>query len=311
MVALLDPEAPKPTKLERRIVSPSEVAESLPPKDTNQLSERNSAVEREQLRRGETREVTPPAPPPAPPPQPMQTPKQAAARMVRDAPPDARDNTETTPERSPPKLLLSDEALFAKLARPDRAKPRPNAVREALRGADAAKTDQERIASLESYEPFSRHSFSRLLAQGRSGDADYLPDIPDGDITLLNAKADRYAVFVRRVATQVFGALRRKSWSDLPLSEVRRIRGFATIEAVLSPRGKLLEVRLQEPSGSQPFDKTVVAAVDEGAWDQNPPEGARAADGNYHFIFKAKTWGRGVPNSPQQARWLLLGTGLK
>ena len=43
---------------------------------------------------------------------------------------------------------------------------------------------------------------------GNSGSTDYLPNLPDGDITLLNTKADHFAVFVRRVAARVFAALR-------------------------------------------------------------------------------------------------------
>ena len=39
---------------------------------------------------------------------------------------------------------------------------------------------------------------------GPRGSADYLPNVRQGDITLLNTKADRFAPFVRRVGMRVF-----------------------------------------------------------------------------------------------------------
>jgi hypothetical protein len=156
--------------------------------------------------------------------------------------------------------------------------------------------------------------FERLKAQnqslGAAGIPDYLPDIPDGDITLLNAKADRFAIFVRRVALQVFGAIRQKNWQEIPINEIHRLRHFSTIHAVMNTKGELISVEIAQSSGSRPFDIVVNDSAKKGTWDQNPPKGAEAEDGNIHFIFKARSWARGANQGIGEQRWLLLGTGL-
>lgn len=279
-----------------QIVSPSEQTNpALPPPETSHRSERDSRVAREQIKRGEgVREL------PAPPPKPVAT--KSAEQPARES--------QTAPKAQQPRQLkLSEDKLLGQIAAAQQKETNDTLAR-AVQGDFAPKhSDTERLTTLESYEPFSHNSLKRLFSS-KPGDADFLPNIPDGDITLLNAKADHFAVFVRRVALQVFGALRRKSWAALPLAEASRAREFTVLEAILSPNGKLIKVRLTDSSGSESFDRVVTSAAEEGAWDQNPPPAAIAADGNYHFIFQAKTWARFIPNAAQEQRWILLGTGL-
>ncbi|OVE79877.1 hypothetical protein BVY02_01960, partial [bacterium J17] len=178
--------------------------------------------------------------------------------------------------------------------------------REAEQKDDKQVDDKQRAAKFLNAQPFRR----TLRSPGYDSFS-YVPDIQDGEITLLNAKADRYAVFVSRVATQVFGALRRRNWSQLTYSETKQVRRFTKIEAVMSKQGKLLSATVSDSSGSRKFDLVVEGAAKDGTWDQNPPEGAEWSDGNIHFIFASKTWSRPGPEGLGEARWILLGTGLR
>ena len=169
-------------------------------------------------------------------------------------------------------------------------------------------------SSIAHYAPFSRPSGSGARFLGSQGSSDYLPSLPDGDITLLNAKANQYAVFVRRVATQVFAELRSQGWEMLHGTDIRAATRFSVVRAILSPKGELESVVIESSSGSQRFDRILQSSARSGARDSNPPAGARASDGRIHFIFQARSWAEVVnePRTgfPMERRWLLLGTGL-
>jgi hypothetical protein len=178
----------------------------------------------------------------------------------------------------------------------------------------AAARSAQSAPDLSNYEAFSRPPGSGATFVGSGGVSDHLPNLPDGDITLLNAKANTYAGFVRRVAVQVFAQLRSQGWEKLSMSEVRRINDFTTIEAIMSPEGRFITMRLIEGSGSPQFDSVVKQAVPAGMKDPNPPAGAKASDGMIHFIFKARSWasiGAGRAGAPSEHRWILLATGLE
>ncbi len=168
---------------------------------------------------------------------------------------------------------------------------------------------QRRIQALSKAPPFARVSINRQTFSN-PGIQDFLPEIPDGDITLLNSKADRFAVFVRRVALQVFGTIRQTNWQDLPFSEIIKLRHFATIHVTMSPEGKLISSKIAKSSGSKAFDLVIKKSAKKGAWDQNPPSGATASDGNIHFVFQSRVWARGAVEGVREQRWILLGTGL-
>jgi hypothetical protein len=160
------------------------------------------------------------------------------------------------------------------------------------KNAAAAPSSQSSSSDLSKYEAFSRPPGSGATFVGSGGVSDHLPNLPDGDITLLNAKANTYAGFVRRVAVQVFAQLRSQGWEKLTMGEVRRIDDFTTIEAILSPEGRFMTMRIVEGSGSSSFDSVVKQSVAVGARDPNPPAGGRAG-------------------GPSEHRWLLLATGLE
>ncbi|HQH26366.1 MAG TPA: energy transducer TonB [Oligoflexia bacterium] len=291
-------EAKKTQREEKRtlhIAPPSDVPETAPPEKTEFLSDKNTSTEKQSVRRG-----MPEAGMPSP--QPREQ-KKEAAKAAAPEKPGGHDVKHAM------RLRLSEDELAAKLSDINRSPSPPKNDQGKSKNQNGAALDSSRVAKLQQHEPFRRSAPDPLFS-GRAGVPDVVPNIPDGEITLLNAKADQHAVFVRRVALQVFGALRKMSWAEVPHAQLRDARGFATVYATMSKDGKLLSVELDDSSGSQAFDRILVQAAKKGTWDQNPPPQAAAKDGVIHFVFQARTWVRFSGETYRESRWLLLGTGL-
>ena len=163
------------------------------------------------------------------------------------------------------------------------------------------------------YEPFSRPPGTGAKLLGTSGVNDFLPDLPDGDITLLNTKANKFATFVRRIATQVFSQMRAGGIEAMSGPEITRVGNFAVVRARLSKTGELLGVSLEGPSGSSRFDDILLKSARAGSRDPNPPPDAAASDGSIHFVFQSRIWGEMSTDRggmPFRRVWLLLATGL-
>lgn len=293
------------TQPRRQIVSPSVSTPAPPPQETTKLSDEDSLAPKEQIKRGDNGGIPNPTSQAQEAARSQQTHQpKAAPTERRSEPPKPEKETAAVKPRAPhtalKELRLDDSTLTERFAKPSNRKP------------------EEQITSPSNqanYKAFSRPQGSGATFVGAAGVTDHLPNLPDGDITLLNAKANTFAGFVRRVAVQVFTQLRTQGWETLNIREVQQISGFATVEAVLSPDGKFMRCRILESSGNPSFDSVVDQSVKAGARDPNPPEGARADDGLIHFIFKAKSWASiGMNNrngAPVERRWLLLSTGLE
>ncbi len=291
-------ERPPPT---RQIVSEPDSMETSQPVSSSLLSEKSRRAEKETIQRGDDPQAgAAVAQKSLIAKQETQIQKQSAQKKTSNQ----RHSTalkQKENQTAPPKLsqlALDSQTLQKSFAVPQSEK-------QPLR---------EEVSPQET-RPFSRPSGSGAAFLGRTGVSDFIPSLPDGDLTLLNTKADQYAVFVRRVATQVFGLLRSSGWETLRASDIQKISKETLLRAVLSPDGKLLRVELLESSGNSRFDDTVIAAAKQGAKDPNPPPGARADDGTIRFLFKSRTWVRYAAASrngaPIERRWLLLGTGLE
>ncbi|MCB0346110.1 MAG: hypothetical protein KDD66_13410 [Bdellovibrionales bacterium] len=288
-VSLLEP----PSSSKRQIVSPSKAPESAISPNTERLSDKNTLAEKESIKRGLPSEGQPTPPSKAVPetkPQPQKQPKET--QPIKQA----------TPAK--PSLKLSDQRVLStvgSLPVPSET-GKPKTMQEKIN--EVVRSQQTELA-----KPF-RKSGSQGAFFGQDGVPDHLPDIPDGDITMLNAKAFKFAVFVQRVAYRVFGEFRQRSWESLPASEILRTRGSVTVMATLNPKGELIKAEMLDSSQSKAFDTVLIGAANAGAWDHNPPPGAAAEDGNIHFLFKAKTWVRRSPDGVREQRWILLGTAL-
>jgi hypothetical protein len=330
--SFLQPKTSK--KAPEQIVSPSQAKKAAPPEETRLLSEKDSATEKEQIRRGDEggfpgqqstsaqsqaskqsggekaseprqeespKRVTQREPKPPQEKRPQEKPHEAPQKPVR----------ETVAKNSTGKLTdlqLDNSTLAKKFGGAESADP------EQVKSSspEDSKTSTEPLSD---YRAFSRPPGSGAAFLGQGGINDHLPNLPDGDITMLNAKANTYAGFVRRVAVQVFSQLRSRGWERLSAFEIRQMNDFTTVEAVLSPEGRLLAVKILEGSGSANFDSVLEQSAQAGAKDPNPPPGARAEDGNFHFIFKARSWSSSGANPRgggfSERRWLLLATGLE
>lgn len=292
--------APAPRVREQIVSTPDvqESAEVVP--ITRFQSERNVAVEKEQIKRGEPDAGPIVAPEAAPQPEPPAVKRQAQAGAGRQKPP-SRNPTEGESAQPQLALKLDDRTLLREF----NTAPSEARSLEDLEGA---------ARSAAGYAPFSRPFGSGAAFLGSRGSRDYIPTLPDGDITLLNTKANQFAVFVRRVATNVFGQLRSSGWEVIRATDIRQIQDFATVRAELSLQGELLSVRIDGHSGSAPFDDVLRDAVQRGARDPNPPKAA-ATDGKIKFVFQARSWARMASNprtgAPVERRWLLLATGLE
>jgi outer membrane biosynthesis protein TonB len=322
----------------KQIVSPSQSPELKPPKDTNRTSERDSNVEKESIRRAaepkpqsldNSQNNDKPRPPQNPEKEDVVETKnptknkvktEAKSKIPAVKEPSSKTKKENSSktaklrlpaDRLPGSIPIETKTEKFKGEEKDPAQSRLDALLSSSSNpaSNSNKSDRERERLLREYRPFGSQGIGSIFNR-RSGSADYLPNVTDGDLTLLNAKADRHAVFVRRVALQVFGALRRESWAELSYQSIRRLKDYTTIRAVMSPEGRLLEVIYESGSGVGEFDNLVKKAAKIGAWDKNPPASARHADGNIHFIFKARSWSRPMGEARREQRWLLLSTGL-
>lgn len=284
------------TKPPVQIVSPPDIQTESRPDNPKYISDKDNKAEIETIKRGDlggspgqdtSAETSKKSVPIEAPKSPRETGK-------------AKQNSETLALLQKPKqkkLKLQDQNLLSKYGEQQNEKVDAN----------------QSVGSSQPKE-FSRASGSGAAFFGTRGTPDYLPQLPDGDLTLLNTKASQYAVFVRRVATRVFGQLRQNGWDSLMASDIHRITDMVTVEASLNPTGKLVEARILQGSGSTKFDEILLLAVKKGIEDQNPPPEAALDDGNFYFIFKSRSWSRGAINRsglPTEQRWLLLGTGLK
>ncbi len=301
-VAVMDVTIEPPSALNSRtkeIVSPPAERAIKPPEDTNKLSDLDSLAVKEQVQRGDNGGL-----PGAPSQSQQQEHKQAQEqqRPAKQAPIDKQPE-HTSNDGHPLKNLKLDDATLAMKFGSQPSK----ATKQSSNAAPAATRNE--------YQAFSRPPGSGAAFLGNAGINDHLPNLPDGDITLLNAKANIYASFVRRVAVQVFTQLRSQGWEKLSQQQIQQLSDFTTIEAVLSRQGKLLSVRILSSSGSTHFDSVVNLSVSAGVRDPNPPPGAEAQDGAIHFIFKARSWSQMGFNRRSGAsleqRWLLLATGLE
>lgn len=321
------PRAVAPAQTARKQIVTEPLSPTEPPqKETNRLAEHDHRAEREQIARGMGNDavvrpgaVRPPAQPPSqpikpPPAKPRQekATEQGGARSLtraeRSREPSAPSEQER-PARRPPEpsrrtvapgsLRLDSEAVLSRFGSESSAQnPSPRAR---AAGASAAEATNSRLDAA-------------LSAPTGIGSADSIPGIRDGSVTLLNAKADKYAVFVRRVAYRVFATLRESGWTSLSAGHVRAIGRPVVVIAELSPQGTLISARVRQPSGSPRFDALVNAAVQQSVSDPNPPAGAVAADGRIRFIFQSTSTVSIGPSGPQgfpsERRWLELGTGL-
>ncbi|MGD9762658.1 MAG: hypothetical protein AB7V27_02970 [Candidatus Binatia bacterium] len=305
-----EPEPEKKIPLPEQIVSPPDAGENEVPPDTRFKSDQDVRVKEQQVKRGEPKpgesglgedaesDSAEKAPPPKPqPPKPQQR-KPLPAKPAGPQPPSKASDNPRGREPQPRAPAV-----------PDLDRLMPDALRLAQQGYG-----QPPVASEEQAEQAQRRlaggGGGTYLPMGPIGTLDYLPDVREGDITLLNTKAEVFAPFVRRVAMRVFQnfwiSLRRElSTNNLSAEET------VQAEAVMSPSGEMLRFTILERSSRVTLstDRRLQQACNVAFFDRNPPPGARWQDGNIHFVFATTLQTSATPRGPTY--WVHLAAGLK
>ena len=297
----LKPEEPQPKIERKQIVSPPTVLHPVEPKDTNKVSDVSSSTEKETIKRGETSKAVPNSPPPSklkPHPKVM---IPEPHRIQKNTPPSKQEGKRAQkPDKQDPlakshRMFLENSTLMENYGA---SVTGDNDI--ANKGEGRKKQNIGAIKMDKSYAPFMRDT----------GSLDLLPQVEEGSLTLLNAKAERYAVFVRRIALNVFGHLRALNWQTVSRGGAAAASQFVQIKAVLNSEGKLKSATITDSSGSYTFDQAALEAVNLGAWDRNIPDQVKDDQGNTHFIFESRIWSRPSPTVRGEERWILLSTGL-
>jgi len=267
-------QAPPPVVLpQRQIVSPSDEGEQKPPKETRLLSDRDNTVPQEMIRRGQ------PAPGKLEPEAKAEKVEKKAAAPPVEKPVARRQAAPAKPAQAPPQQMAS-------LPKLDQLLPPVGDIITQGFSKPEEQPPQQQVASA----PRQRNLFagSGGAFSARPGISDFLPTIREGDVTLLNTKAELFAPFVRRVATRVFQHL------EIRLKQAARGRPggsgreYAEVEAVMSKKGQLISARvLQKESDTNiaAYRELLSATQPDIFFDANPPPGAEANDGNIHFIL--------------------------
>lgn len=297
---------PEASTVKKQIVSPSDSEQTdSTSTDTNLLSDRETSVAEQRLKRGDdpragqnpgsTESTSNPA-------MPTKQTKQTLQKSVAKE----QNNRQSSDSLSPPESSAISKPLDLNL--------RPDYLKNLSRPEQAKGTRPTPLQAAPDARPFSRAPGAGALLLGFNGNSDFLPDVRDGDITLLNAKADKYAVFVRRVAIRVFHLLKQYGWNYMRASEFQSLRRYTKVRATLSSEGDFVAISLEDSSGNSIFDDLVSKSVQEGSSDPNPPPDALTTDGTYRFIFLARSWTQassGRSGALRERRWLSLQTGLE
>jgi TonB family protein len=118
--------------------------------------------------------------------------------------------------------------------------------------------------------------------------ADHLPDVEEGDASLLNVAEWKHAGFMNRIKRDVYPhwrvgeALRERDPTGLLYSWKDR---YTLVNVTLAPDGEVRDVFVAEPSGVEFLDHAAVQAFRDAARFPNPPRALQDDRGEIKFAF--------------------------
>jgi len=308
---------------ESRIVPMPDAGVELPSDEARYLSDRDNVVPEESLRRGDSLDSGGPE-------APDETVADAAleaddveaeeveAEEVRAevaAQPAARDEPAEPAEPQPePRAPVRDAPSAAP---PDRSRPPPAtdegdraiALADLMpRPGDLAAIPPRGEDPANRSDPARPARSNRDLLPGRRlrfstgrGSAALLPNVRDGDVTLLNTKAHEFAPFVRRVATRVFQHLQIQLLDAARSQSAGSGEEHGLVRATMSADGRFLHATLVDARSDTRLSAPRVLLNVVGPrtfFDDNPPPGALADDGLIHFdlTIHLRVWSEQYPD---------------
>ncbi|MCB0415810.1 MAG: TonB C-terminal domain-containing protein [Bdellovibrionales bacterium] len=118
-----------------------------------------------------------------------------------------------------------------------------------------------------------------------------IPSIKAGKMTLLNTDQFTYYAFFYRLNHNFSNrwvsnvVAFNEGLNIFERNELARSKKITRIEAILDPKGELLEVYLHQSSGVKALDQAVLKAISDTAPVKNPPEGLVEDDGLIHLHY--------------------------
>jgi hypothetical protein len=285
------PEAPAPERPKTQIVAPPDSPEAIP-EDPRFLSDRNSRAPQETVKRGE--------------PAPAAEPPRELARRRESSPSSAEERPvakRSEPRRDAPAPARDLPGLPSLFARPSEILDDPAIGKGTRQGSGKETRDYAAVSRPELWAD-----------PGERGTPDYLPEIRQGQFTLLNTKADLFAPFVRRVGLRVFQTFSMDFKRRIYSGTVPQGQETIEVEAIMSRDGQRLEVLLRKRDGNLATDRLLLGTLtDTIFFDENPPPKAVAEDGRIHFVFaldSAVWYGRDDSGLPRPGAQWVFGAGL-
>jgi TonB family protein len=225
-------------------------------------------------------------------------PENKSPLALRDPAPRAH---ELTPETADPSLPRADDG---ELARPDRNVRGPKTDPTAAANGKQIKLalsaqDYEYMfgAEAEAERRLAQKQRSTKLGRGEQKRArvlaaleNFIPEIREGNVTSLNARAAPFAAFIARMHRNIhklwgFGAL--EDWDDLPgSSPFNNPNLLTTLDIVLERDGTVGKVTMVRSSGYLPYDAAAIDTVYSAGPYPDPPRGMRSPNGKIYIRWR-------------------------
>jgi hypothetical protein len=202
-----------------------------------------------------------------------------------DKAPSRSHRAEVTPPREPKPEPARTEIVAKAMAEAlPPSTPGPALVRPLLREdfgvRTAAHVEETPLASHELDPNVLRAGAGKSLAMAGGGSGDY--DVPRGNPIALNARADFFAAFWRRVQKGV-----EPFWVHnihlLPIPAVQKRDYLTRIDLTLAANGAELVGEIRQSCGVSAWDRAAVQAFHDDGLFPDPPPGLIGADGKIHM----------------------------